>query len=207
MIDLLGEVHLGQGVADGLGAHLGDERVRAVGFAGLAVFVLAEQLVRLERGRARVHHHVVFVIDDPLQVAGGHVEDQADAGGHAFEEPDVADRDGQLDMAHALAANAGEGDFDAATVANDAAVLDPLVLAAGAFPVLDGAEDALAEQAALFGLESAVVDGFGVFDFPFGPGTDGIRRRDGDRDVFHLVDLVQAEQFSRAFFAYCFLNG
>src|SRR6185437_5327477 len=52
--------------------------------------------------------------------------------------------------------------FDAAPVADHAAIADALVLAAMAFPVLDRTEDALAEQAVLFGLERAVVDGFGL---------------------------------------------
>ena len=53
VIDLFGEIHLRQRFAHGFRAHLGDERVRAVGFAGFAVFVLAEQLVLLERRRCR----------------------------------------------------------------------------------------------------------------------------------------------------------
>jgi len=43
-------------------------------------------------------------------------------------------------------AHAGEGHLDAAAVADDAAVFDALVLAAGAFPVLDRAEDAFADR-------------------------------------------------------------
>ena len=162
--------------------------------------MLAEQLVLLEGSGAGVDDDVIFVVDDAFEVAGGHVEDEADAGGHALEEPDMADGHGEFDMAHAFAADAGEGDLDAATVADDAAVLDALVLAAGAFPVLDRAEDALAEQAALFRLEGAVVDGLRVFDFALGPGANGIGRGHGDSDVFDLVDLVETEQFAGAFF-------
>ncbi len=108
---------------------------------------------------------------------------------------------GQLDVPHALAADAGQRHFDAATVADHAAVLDPLVLAAGAFPVLDRAEDALAKQAALFRLEGAVIDRFRVLDFALGPGPDGFGRGDGDGDVFDLVDFVQAEQLAGSFFS------
>ena len=93
--------------------------------------------------------------------------------GHALEKPDVRNRHGQFNVPHAFAADAGQGDFNAATVADDAAVLDAFILAAGAFPVLDGAENALAKQAAFFRLEGAVIDGFGVFDFALGPGADG----------------------------------
>src|SRR5262249_10132785 len=99
----------------------------------------------------------------------------------------------QFDMAHALAAHARQRHFHAATVANHATMLDALILSAGAFPVLHGTENAFAEQAALLGLERAVIDGLGVFHFPFGPGTNGFGRRDLDRDVLHLVHLVQTE--------------
>src|SRR5690606_30734668 len=135
---------------------------------------------------------VILVVDDALEVAGGHVKDQADPRGHALEEPDVRDGDAQLDVSHALAADAAEGHLDAATVADDAAVLDALVLAAGALPVLDRTEDALAEAAALLGLGRAVVDGVGVLDLALGPLADGFEGGDRDGDVVDLVDLVEA---------------
>ena len=125
-----------------------------------------------------------------------HVEHQADARGHALEEPDVRDRHGQFDVAHALAAHARERHFHAATIADDAAVLDALILSAGAFPVLDRTENAFAEQAAFFRLERAVIDRLRVLDFALGPGADRFGRRDGDRDVLDLIDLLQAEQFA-----------
>src|SRR6185312_11805340 len=101
----------------------------------------------------------------------GHVEDEADAGRHALEEPDMANRHGQLDMAHALAAHAGKRHFHAATIANDATVLDAFIFSAGAFPVLHGTEDAFAEQSAFFRLERAVIDRLRVFNFTLGPGA------------------------------------
>ena len=154
----------------------------------------------LERRVARINHHVILVINHALQIARGHVEDEADADGHALEEPDVARRHGQFDVAHAFAAHAGERHLDAATVADDAAVLDAFILAAGTFPVLDGAENAFAEKAALFRLERAVIDGLGILDFALAPRPDGFRRRERNADVIHLVHLVEAEQFPGAFF-------
>ena len=68
------------------------------------------------------------------------------------------DRHGQLDVAEPLAAHLGLRHLDAAAVADHAAVADALVLAAVALPVLDRAEDLLAEQAVLLRLERAVVD-------------------------------------------------
>src|SRR6266540_3742151 len=114
--DGLGKVNTAEGVAHRFGAHLGDEGIGAVRLSRLAVFVLAEQLVELERGVAGIDDEVVLVIDDALQIAGGHVEHQADAAGHALEEPDVAHRHGQFDVAHALAAHAGQSHLDAAAV-------------------------------------------------------------------------------------------
>ena len=131
-----------------------------------------------ERRLARIDHDVILVIDDALELARGHVEHQAEARGHALEEPDVRDRHGQFDVAHALAAHARQRHFDAATVADDALVLDALVLSAGAFPVPDRTENALAEQAALLRLERAVIDRLRVLDFALGPRADRFGRSD-----------------------------
>src|SRR6185312_4194235 len=75
------------------------------------------------------------------------------------------DGNGELDVAHALAPNARQGHFDAAPVADHTAIADALVLPAMALPVLDRTENALAEEAVLFGLERPIVDGFGRRDF------------------------------------------
>ena len=75
-------------------------------------------------------------VQDLLEFLGSHVEQVADAAGHALEEPDVADRSGQVDVAHALAAHLRARDLHAAALAHDALVADALVLAAVALPVL-----------------------------------------------------------------------
>src|SRR5262245_45657484 len=85
-------------------------------------------------------------------------------------------------MAHALAPNARQGDFDAALLADDALVLHALVLAAQALIVLDRTEDAGAEQAVTLGLERAVVDRLGLLDLAERPGADALRRSDADAD-------------------------
>src|SRR4051812_35544258 len=95
----------------------------------------------------------------------------------------MRDRRCQLDMAHALAANARKRHLDTALLADDALVLHALVLAAQAFVVLDRAEDARAEQAVTLRLERAVVDGFGLLDLAVGPGKDLLGARDGNPDL------------------------
>ena len=76
---------------------------------------------------------------------------------------------GKFDVPHAFAADFGAGDFDAATVANGAFVTDALVFAAVTFPIACGAENAFAKQTVAFGLERAIVNRFGLFDFAVRP--------------------------------------
>src|SRR5204863_6666094 len=98
-----------------------------------------------------------------------------DAAGQPLEEPDVRHRAGELDVAHALAAHPRAGDLDAALVADHAAVLHALVLAAQALPVGDRAEDLGAEEAIPLRLEGPVVDRLGLGDLAITPRTDLLR--------------------------------
>ena len=68
-------------------------------------------------------------------------------------------------MTHALATNRRLGHFDAALLADDAAMLHALVLAAQALVILDRPEDLGAEQPVTFRFERTVVDGLRLLDF------------------------------------------
>ena len=85
-------------------------------------------------------------------------------------------------MAHALTAHLGTGHFDAAAVADLALVLDLLVLAAVALPVLLGSKDPLAVQAVTLGLQGTIVDGLGLLDLTVGPLLDLLGRGHADFD-------------------------
>jgi hypothetical protein len=197
----LGEVDLREQLADGVGAHAGHEGL-AVLVEGFAVFDFGQELALLQRGLAGIDDEVVLVVDDALELAAAHVEHEADARGHALVEPDVGHGHGQFDVAHALAAHAGEGHFDAAAIADDALVLNALILAAGAFPVTGRTEDTLAEQAAFFGLERAVVDRFRVLDFAIAPAADALRRGDSDADLVEAHRALFTHQFTKGRFAH-----
>src|SRR5690606_6065190 len=108
-----------------------------------------------------------------------------------LQEPDVRNRAGQFDMAHALATHLGHCDFDAALFANDAAMLQAFVFATKTFVVFDGSEDLGAEQAITLGLERTVVDGFRLAYFAVRLLPLFFSRLDADRDG---IDLF----FSRA---------
>ena len=175
------QVDRAQQVVDRLGAHRGIEVV-AVFLARLHELLFGQQLAAFHRGQARLGHDERFEVQDALDVAQGHVQHQADARRQRLEEPDVRDRRGQVDVAHALAAHLGQGHFGAALLADHAAVLHALVLAAQALVVLDRAEDGGAEQAVALGLEGAVVDGLRLLDLAVGPRADQVGRSQRDLD-------------------------
>ena len=88
-------------------------------------------------------------------------------------------------MPHAFAADTAQSHLNTTAVTDNILVFDALVLSAGTFPVPRWAENALAEETALFRFESAVVDGFRIFYLPFTPTPDCFRGCYGDS---HLVE-------------------
>ena len=101
----------------------------------------------------------------------------------ALQEPDVRDRRGEVDVAHALAAHLRLDDLDAALLADDAAVLHALVLAAVALVVLGRTEDLGAEEPVALRLEGAVVDGLRLLHLAVRPRPDLVRRGERDADA------------------------
>ena len=89
-------------------------------------------------------------------------------------------------MAHPFAPDLGQRNLDTAFLADDAAVLHPLVLAAQAFVILDRPKNPGTEQAVAFGFEGPVIDGLRLLDFTVGPRTDAFGARDRN------LDLVEA---------------
>src|SRR5262249_38851185 len=83
----------------------------------------------------------------------------------------------------------GPGHLDAAALADDALEPDPLVLAAVALPVTGRAEDLLAEEALLLGLERAVVDGLWLLDLTVRPPTGVVGRGESDPEPVEEVDI------------------
>ena len=187
-LDFAIDVDRTQEFAHGFGAHQGTEVV-AVLFGLRDEVVVRHDLAALERGHPRLDHAPCFKVQHALDVAQRHVEHHAQARRQALEEPDVRNGAGQLDVTHALAAHLGDGDFDAALFADHATVLQALVLAAQTFVILDRTEDLGAEQAVAFGLERAVVDGFGLSHLAIRPRADLFGRGDANLDGIELFVL------------------
>src|SRR3954466_2830845 len=152
-------------LANGGGADVGEERVVApvLGFLlEVQELVFVQQLVLGDFLLTGIDDDVVRVVDDLLEITQSEIDEIPHRTRKSLEEPDVRDGYGELDVTHALATDAAQGDFDAAAIADHSTVANSLVFTAVAFPVLDRTEDALAEQAVLLWLERAVVDGLGL---------------------------------------------
>ena len=191
-----------------LGLELGEVLLEALlarldlGLAGLLEVLLLDLQLVAQRGQVVVAallihlgDHVGREVDDLLQVLGREVEQVAQARGHALEVPDVGDRRGELDVGHALATHLGASDLDSAALADDPLVAHALVLAAGALPVPGGAEDLLAEEAVLLGLEGAVVDGLGLLDLAVGPRANVLRGGEAELDPVEHVGVEHSSYF------------
>ena len=185
----LGDIDPLQQLLDRLCAH---HRLEAGGT--ILVVKLAEaglvldHLALLDRRIARVHHHVGLEVQHRLQLAQADVQQMPDAAGQSLEEPDVRAGAGQLDVAEPLAAHLAQRHLDAALVADHAAVLHALVLAAQALPVRDGAKDARAEQPVALRLEGAVVDRLRLGHLAVRPGADLLRAGKLDLDGVKVED-------------------
>src|SRR5690606_9925450 len=118
-----------------------------------------------------------------------HVQHQADTRRQRLQEPDMRGRAGQLDMAHALTTHFRQRHFNAALLADYAAVLEALVFATQALIVLDRTKNARAEKAITLRLECPVVDGLWLFDLAIGPGANQVRRCKTNADLVKLRDL------------------
>ena len=189
------EVERLQQLVHGLGAHARVELI-AVLLDRFEVHLVGQQLAALQLGHARLDDDERFEIQHALDLAQRHVEHQADARRQRLQEPDVRDRARELDVAHALAAHLGLRDFDAALLADHAAVLQALVLAAQALVVLHRPEDLGAEQAVALRLERAVVDGLRLLDLAERPRADHVRRSEPDADRIEVLDRgLLLEQF------------
>ena len=173
---------------DGFGAHFGVE-LAGIFFLQLAVFVLEQNFTFAKHSDfAGVHDHKGFEIQDALEVAHGDIQQIADAAGQPLKEPHMRTRGSELDMAEALATNLAEGNFHAAFIADDAAMLHALVFAAQTFPIGDGAKYFGAEKAVAFGFEGAVIDGLRLGDFAVRPRADFFRTRQTDSNGIKIGD-------------------
>src|SRR6185312_4878820 len=124
------DVDLLQELLYALGAHHGDELTGGLGVLfKLPLSLVGNHVALLEiRHLAGIDDHIRFEVEHALELTQRDVEQMADAGGQTLEEPHMRAGAREFDMPEAFAAHARERYFDAALVADHAAVLHPLVL-------------------------------------------------------------------------------
>ena len=170
---------------DRFSTHSGD-KILSILILGLAEFDFRQELSLFKRSLAGINDDVILVIDHALKLATRQVKHEADPRRHALVEPNMGDRNSQINVAHALTPDAAQADLDTASVTNHVLVLDALILTARALPVTGGSEDPLAEQSTLFRLERPVVDGLRILDFTLAPTPHCFGVGNGDS---HLIKV------------------
>ena len=95
----------------------------------------------------------------------------------------MCNRTGQFNMAHALATNFCQRDFNATLFTDDATMLHALVLAAQTLIVFDWAKNLGTEKTFTLWLEGTVVNGFGFLTSP----NDQERIISGDARPIRIV--------------------
>ena len=192
LIGKLFDFDAAQQFLDGFGAHLGGELAGIFG-GELAIFLFLKDLALFQdRNFALIDDDEGFEVEDALEIAHGNVQQVADAAGQALEEPNVRARGCQLNVAQALTAHFAEGDFHAALIADDSAMLHALVFSAQTFPVRHRTENFGAEQTITLGLERTVVDGLRLGDFTVRPRTDFFRTGQADTNGIEIGDQTGA---------------
>lgn len=175
---------------DSLRAHADFEGIAAEFFFFETELTFGEEFLRFHIGIAGIKDNVRGEVKNALQSAGRHIEQKPHAGGDTFEVPDMRDGCGEFDMAHAFSANFSASDFDAAAVADSAFIADAFIFTAMAFPIASGTENAFAEEAVAFGLEGAIVDSFGLFNFAVRPFANFLWRGEANA---HGVEKINVE--------------
>jgi hypothetical protein len=89
-------------------------------------------------------------------------------------------------MTHAVTTNDGASDLHTTLLADDALVANTAIFTTVTFVVTIWTEDALVEQATLFGALCAVVDGFRLGHFAVRPFEDLVRRCKREADDIEL---------------------
>ena len=158
---------------------------------GIQISIFGQKLARLERGKAGINDDIVLEVEDAFDILERHVEQQTNPARQRFQEPDMGDWGGKLDMAHTLSADLAQRYLDTAFFAYNAAILHPLVFTAQTLVILDWPEYSRAKQAVPFRLEGAVIDGLRLFDLAERPGPDAFRA--GDRYADLIKRLVRAD--------------
>ncbi len=127
-----------------------------------------------------IEDDITIEVNNLFDIAQRHIQQNRYITGNTLEIPNVRYRRSELNKAHAMATHPTFSDLHTATLTNNAAVTDPLVLATVAFPIFGGTKDFFAEQPVHLRLQRAVINGL-----RFGDLTDHLAVRKGALPPLH----------------------
>ena len=160
---------------DCFGAHFGNELAGILAHQ-FPITLIGQQLALFQiLNITRIDDDVGLEVEDLLEFSQRNIEQMPDTRRQALEEPDMRAGAGEIDVAQTLASHFGLSHFDAALVADHAAVLHAFVLTAKTFPIRDRTKDARAEQSIALRFEGAIVNRLGLGYFTVRPLTDLFR--------------------------------
>src|SRR5690606_6780437 len=192
-LDFAVDINGAQQLADGFRTHQGVEVVTVFFRLGHEV-VVRHDLAALDRRHASLDHAPCFEVQHAYDIELRNVQKYYRSRWQVLGEPDVRDRAGQLNVAHALASHLGHSHFETALYADHSAMLEALVLTAKTLVVLVGTKDLGAEQTVTLRLKGAVVNRLGLAHFAERPRADLFRRSNTDAnriELFVLRDLLE----------------
>ena len=105
-----------------LGTHFSGEII-TVFLECINILLFAQKLTGFKLGHTGIGYDIAFKIQYAFNIAQLHIQNQADAGRQRLQIPDMGNRRGKFDMTHSLTANFSLSNFNAALIANSAAVL------------------------------------------------------------------------------------
>ena len=150
-------------------AHSGAEIV-LIALSHIVVFLFGEELTFCENSAlAGIGNDIFGEIKHLFKPFGRDIQHLPYTGGSAPEIPYMRNGSRKLDAAHTLSSDLAPCHLYAAALAGLSLKTDFLVFSAGAFPVLRGSENTLAEKAVPFRLLSAVIYGFGAVNHSVAP--------------------------------------
>ena len=138
-------------------------------------FSFGNELFLGEFRQSGIGYHEFLEVKNTFKILQLHVQQNADTAWQEFQEPNMGDGSGQVNVPHAFPTNFLEGYFNTAFLAGDTPEFHPLVFAAKAFVIPYGTENLGTEQTIPFRLERTVIYGLRLFDLPFRPGNDPFR--------------------------------
>ena len=110
-------------------------------------------------------------------------------------------------MPHTLTPDARKCYLNAATVADNALMLNAFVLTARAFPISSRTKDTLAEKAPFFRFERSIIDRLRVLYLTFTPRANGVRRRHTDSYLVKTDRAFFPKKFAKIRFIHSYDRG